>query len=109
MSDLEARKGTYVLMLESKEETHHASVGPHGDITLPAGFYAYVGSAHGSGGVKARVGHHLGRHDHHPIWHLDYVRPALEVVEAWVTYDPIKRECAWSDLVRAALGGLPLV
>ena len=36
---------------------------------------------------------------------IDYVRPAMQILEAWVTCDPVQRECRWATLVYQALGG----
>jgi Uri superfamily endonuclease len=108
MKHLLREKGTYTLVLHLQEETHFGRIGPFGAVTLPAGHYTYTGSAHGAGGGRGRIGHHL-RFADRPHWHLDWVRPAMDIIEAWVTYDGIKRECAWSRLVHEVLGGSPIV
>lgn len=108
MPELQSMPGTYALVLWLPNATTFPRVGPFGAVSLPAGHYLYLGSAFGSGGVKGRVGHHL-RHASHPRWHLDYVRPQMTIIEAWVTYDKVRRECAWSQVVHEALGHHPLV
>lgn len=35
-------------------------VGRLGGLQLQPGFYVYIGSAHGPGGLRARLAHHLG-------------------------------------------------
>jgi Uri superfamily endonuclease len=101
-------KGTYTLVMRLAEDSLFDRVGRTGrfqGVSLRTGYYTYVGSAHGSGGTRARVNHHLRDNASHPIWHLDSIRPAMVIEEAWVTYDPIKRECQWSDLIHRDLGG----
>ncbi|MFC6756593.1 MULTISPECIES: GIY-YIG nuclease family protein [Haloarcula] len=66
--------GTYTLVLE-RETDGPIQVGALGDIAFPAGWYAYTGSALGSGGFS-RVERHRAvasgengaRH-----WHIDYL------------------------------------
>ncbi|WP_418279964.1 GIY-YIG nuclease family protein [Halorubrum sp. DTA98] len=66
--------GTYTLVVELPTETT-LSVGALGDHRLPAGAYAYTGSALGSGGFS-RVDRHRriarGEHDVRH-WHIDYL------------------------------------
>lgn len=93
-------KGTYALILESARLARLA-VGPSGSIDLCVGFYVYVGSALGPGGLRARVGRHLGptRAVH---WHIDYLKRAAHIVEVWYVLDPVRREHTWAEV----LGGL---
>ena len=66
--------GTYTLLVDLPERTTVA-VGALGEFTLPAGAYAYTGSALGSGGF-ARVDRHrrVARGDHDARhWHVDYL------------------------------------
>ncbi|MFB6251205.1 MAG: DUF123 domain-containing protein [Halobellus sp.] len=69
-----APPGTYVLLLSLPEATT-LSVGALGTTSLPAGAYAYVGSAFGSNGL-ARVDRHrrvaAGEHGV-THWHIDYL------------------------------------
>ncbi|MBB4266205.1 GIY-YIG nuclease family protein [Roseospira visakhapatnamensis] len=43
-----------------------------GHPPLPPGWYVYAGSAHGPGGLRARVGRHL-RPDKPRRWHVDWI------------------------------------
>jgi len=66
--------GTYTLVVELTE-SDDIEVGALGVRSLEAGWYAYTGSAHGTGGF-ARVGRHLElaageRSTRH--WHVDYL------------------------------------
>lgn len=60
-------------------------VGRLGTITLTPGWYLYVGSAFGPGGVRARVMRHL-RRDKPRHWHLDYLEAVLAPREVWYTH-----------------------
>ena len=62
---------------------------------LARGAYLYVGSAHGPGGLRARLGRHLagaGR----PHWHIDYLRATARPLGVLVRCDSRRQECAWS-------------
>ncbi|MCZ6862799.1 MAG: GIY-YIG nuclease family protein [Alphaproteobacteria bacterium] len=65
--------------------------------TLVPGCYAYCGSAHGPGGLRARIGRHL-RRDKAPHWHIDRLTAAGRVTG--VRAVPAGREC---DLLRDLL------
>jgi Uri superfamily endonuclease len=99
------QKGTYVLVLSLARHSFFPVVGHFRNVNLPAGYYAYVGSAFGAGGLRARVGRHL-RLEKKLHWHIDYVRPAMVIAEVWVTEDTQRRECDWSRLVGTSLGGV---
>ena len=58
LPDLPATPGAYVLLLTADTPVV-LNMPRFGKLTLAAGQYAYVGSAHGPGGLRARVGRHL--------------------------------------------------
>jgi Uri superfamily endonuclease len=91
-----------VLILRLSRPTT-ASVGRLGHFRFPAGWYAYVGSAHGPGGLVARVSRHL-RSPKTRHWHVDYLRAHGQPVEIWYTVEPQKRECAWAQALAAFPG-----
>ena len=63
--------GQYVLLLYLPDN-ERLTIGKLGTFHFPAGWYAYVGSAMGPGGLAARVGrHHRIRKKKH--WHIDYL------------------------------------
>ena len=95
------RSGTYGLILRLPRLAT-IGVGRLGRFQFPAGWYAYVGSAHGPGGLAARVSRHL-RSPKPPHWHVDYLRTAAQPVQIWYAVGARKRECAWAE----ALSGLP--
>jgi Uri superfamily endonuclease len=51
------RQGTYALVFTAKRKKR-LIIGKLGTLTLQPGYYVYVGSAFGPGGLKARIGHH---------------------------------------------------
>jgi len=63
-------------------------------LKLKPGTYVYVGSAHGPGGVAARVGRHL-RQNKRPHWHIDYVTAKLTPNNVIIMTGPEKQECRW--------------
>ncbi|MGA7799988.1 MAG: GIY-YIG nuclease family protein, partial [Gammaproteobacteria bacterium] len=93
--------GTYVLVLRA-DRCAALPVGRLGTLQVRRGYYLYVGSALGPGGLRARLGHHL-RHAARPRWHIDYLRGMLAVREIWYTCDPRRWESAWAQV----LAGLP--
>jgi Uri superfamily endonuclease len=88
--------GTYTLVLNSSI-AKPVKIGKLGTIFLNPGFYVYVGSAFGPGGLKARITHHFNDSGR-PHWHLDYLRPSLRPCEIWYTYDQIRREHQWAKI-----------
>jgi endonuclease-3 len=87
--------GTYTLLLSRPAPTAVA-VGALGTVDLPAGAYAYTGSALGSGGF-ARVDRHrrVARGDHAVRhWHVDYLtgHPETDLVD--VVRTRADAECA---------------
>ena len=91
------RAGTYVLILRLTE-SRVIACGGLGQRRFPSGWYAYVGSAHGPGGLAARLGRHL-RATGCLHWHIDYLRAQSQPVEVWYTADPARRECAWAEVL----------
>jgi len=99
------KPGTYVLLFRSARH-QQVKIGKLGVLELRPGYYLYVGSAFGPGGIKARLAHHQQRTDR-PHWHVDYLRQVLAPVEYWYTHDPCHREHLWAG-VMADLSGLEL-
>lgn len=93
--------GTYVLVLACYR-AGRLPVGRLGMVPLQPGFYAYVGSAFGPGGLAARIQHHRQRAAR-PHWHIDYLRAECDLVEVWLTTDATRREHSWA----AVLAKLP--
>lgn len=97
MSLEETPTGTYVLLLHLPIDKTIA-IGQLGAFDFPAGWYAYVGSAFGPGGLLARIKHHLQPTDK-PHWHIDYLRREARLVEIWLSPDTERREEEWVELM----------
>ena len=98
--DLPDEKGTYVL-IASVPQMKRIAIGQLGKFDIVPGFYAYVGSAFGAGGLCARIGHHL-ESTAAPHWHIDYLLQVAEPVEVWYTIAGQKFEHQWAELLEQA-------
>ncbi len=81
--------GAYVLLIELGAPLL-LEVASLPRAVLPAGRYAYCGSAYGPGGLRARIGRHL-RADKALRWHVDRLTAAGRVVDVQAV--PGRREC----------------
>lgn len=70
---------------------------------LEAGFYTYVGSAHGPGGIHARVGRHLSR-SARLHWHIDFLRPVLRPLVVWHAPAHREYEHVWAEVLSRGRG-----
>lgn len=91
---LPAAPGTYLLFLRL-EQPHTITVGRLGEFAFPDGLYAYVGSAQGPGGLRARVGRHL-RQDKTLRWHIDALTTTAAVISVWYDTSGTRLECTWA-------------
>jgi Uri superfamily endonuclease len=99
--------GTYVLML-AISEPRTITVGKWGTQQFLSGWYAYVGSAMGPGGLAARVGRHL-RVRKKAHWHIDYLRASAQLIGVFWAADARANEHRWaSRLGRIPLSGEPV-
>ena len=98
LSDL----GTYALILASAE-TRRLRIGRLGDLAVRPGWYVYVGSAFGPGGVGARLAHHRKRAAR-PHWHVDHLRLHTRLERVWFTHDPVRREHQWAQVIQQLPG-----
>jgi len=97
--------GSYVVVLETGK-ARRIRIGALGRLALEPGFYAYVGSAFGPGGLAARLGHHL-RRGRSPHWHIDYLRRHAAVCEIWLA-EGARAEHAWAGaLTRVPSAEMP--
>ena len=99
--ELPSLAGTYVLIL-GLPRLATIGVGRLGRFQFTVGWYAYAGSAHGPGGLAARISRHL-RSPKPLRWHVDYLRAYARPVEIWYAVGTRKQECAWAQ----ALSSLP--
>lgn len=89
-----SRPGTYVLLFLSSVRKR-LTIGRLGFLDLEPGAYLYVGSAFGPGGLRARTGRHRTKNTV-KRWHIDHLKPRIQLVEIWFTDDPIHREHQWA-------------
>lgn len=94
---MDSLPGTYALILAASQACN-LTVGKLGTLAVQPGYYIYVGSAFGPGGVRARVAHHR-RVSPRPHWHIDYVRSVTSLHEIWYTYDTMRREHLWAHVL----------
>ena len=95
-------RGSYILVLHLPQDSAF-TVGKLGHYSLPAGFYAYAGSALGPGGLRGRLGYHL-RPARRPRWHLDYLRRVATLQSVWWTEGDQRREHDWAALLQQLPG-----
>ena len=102
-----AEGGTYALILFcSRDEL--VQIGKLGSLQLRRGFYVYVGSAVGPGGVRARVAHHQ-KVSQRPHWHIDYLRLHTRLDRIWYSHDRVRREHQWARVISGLRGAsLPI-
>ncbi len=84
MKDHISVHGTYLLLLECNINAV-LSIGKLGKMNTETGYYLYVGSAFGPGGIHARVGHHQ-QIASRPHWHIDYFHTVVELVDTWCVH-----------------------
>jgi Uri superfamily endonuclease len=98
--ELPEAKGTYIL-ITSVAQARRLQVGSLGRFELIPGYYAYLGSAFGPGGLRARIAHHLASAAE-PHWHVDYLLQIASPVEVWFTTGGRKLEQYWAEFLEAA-------
>ncbi|MDP6049539.1 MAG: GIY-YIG nuclease family protein [SAR202 cluster bacterium] len=68
-------------------------VGALGRVILEPGWLVYVGSAFGPGGIESRISHHKRPSDN-PHWHIDYIKPYVDLVKIFTTTKRIEHKLA---------------
>lgn len=97
-----SKAGTYVVVLKS-EQAKTVQIGMLAPLAVRRGYYVYVGSALGPGGVAARLRHHA-KVSEKPHWHLDYLRVETAFYAAYAGYSPERKECEWASILGAGEG-----
>ncbi len=92
--------GTYVL-IASVTQVKRIGIGSLGSFEIIPGFYAYVGSAFGAGGLRARIHHHI-ESTAEPHWHIDYLLQVAALSEVWFTTSDRKLERRWAELLESS-------
>jgi Uri superfamily endonuclease len=105
MNSLPSACGTYVLVY-FLSRSQKIEIGQLGEIAFRKGYYLYVGSAFGRGGLSVRLGHHLNPKSPQR-WHIDYLGRKAELKEVWFTTSPIKLEHQWADVLAGTVGKQP--
>ena len=88
-------KGTYALVLNLRQDKP-ITIGRLGNFLFKRGYYVYVGSALGPGGIAGRITHHI-KTASRPHWHIDYFRQYAEIVEIWYQEGIKDMEHAWAE------------
>jgi Uri superfamily endonuclease len=92
---MRSKPGTYALILQS-HSTAMIQIGRWRQIDIQPGYYIYIGSAFGPGGVRARVSRHC-RIDKPKHWHIDYLREFMTPLAVWVSYETERLEHQWAQ------------
>jgi Uri superfamily endonuclease len=100
--------GSYVLILKLTQTTH-IPIGRLGLQHLKPGYYLYVGSALGPGGLSARLKHHLADNVKRCHWHIDYLRTRAAINRIWYRLDRQRCEHDWATIIAALPGVEPSV
>ena len=76
------------------QDRQQLQIGRLGGMQLSKGWYIYVGSAFGPGGLAVRVSRHLQRHKTRH-WHIDHLIWATTVREVWYSQRQRDLEHCW--------------
>lgn len=91
--------GTYALVV-LLEKTATISIGKLGAQQFLPGYYVYLGSALGPGGLRARVGRHLQLRGSSKLhWHIDYLLRKSTLIEIWWGVGDNRHECSWAEIL----------
>lgn len=96
---LSNNSGSYCLELYAKQE-FEVVVGKNHNLKGLKGFYYYIGSAFGPGGLRSRIAHHCGVNVK-PHWHIDYIKSAIPIIAIAYAYQSIKHEHQWAEILRS--------
>lgn len=96
-------KGSYILILHLAHHLAHIPIGKLGVFNFTAGYYLYIGSAFGAGGIPARLKHHQRTTKKRPHWHIDYIRPSMHILESWSVSGTHPLETQWCTILSTLL------
>ena len=94
---IEPKPGTYALILSCASNAR-IQIGRLGTMQLQRGYYVYLGSALGPGGLRARIAHHQ-KLSTRPHWHIDYLRAHTRLHSVWLSYSGIRLEHEWARAI----------
>lgn len=96
--------GVYALVLRLPE-TRLMRIGQLGTFLFEQGWYVYLGSAHGAGGVMGRTDVHArSEAERRKLWNIDWFRAFADLIEIWFAHLPQQWECRWARTVPRMLG-----
>lgn len=103
------RKGVYVLILKLNQESD-IQIGKLGKLHFRKGFYAYTGSALGTGGFKRVERHFNVSTGKNPTrkWHIDYLLPKSKIINAILLPTEDAIECKLARGLRK-ISGISLI
>lgn len=87
--------GTYALILKN-DCSFETRVGRWGTLHTEPGYYIYVGSAFGPGGIQARVKRHA-RAQKRLRWNIDYLTTKMPVIQSCYSESAKKLEHVWAQ------------
>lgn len=94
--------GIYALVIRlAKAST--ITLGRFGTYEFPKGWYVYLGSAFGAGGLKARTDRHR-RSSKKNHWHVDFLLEHATIIEIWFSHDIRVREHDWAQELAGTTG-----
>ncbi len=99
-------KGTYLLLIRLDTGVQ-IRAGRLGEIGLQAGWYGYVGSARGPGGLQSRLARHLRTTKKHH-WHIDHLLDKGTIYAIWQCESLDRLECGWCHALRDGIPGTRL-
>ncbi len=100
--DLPDRSGTYILIVRV-EQAIHVTLGRLGDFELVPGYYLYVGSACGEGGIRDQIDLYR-QFPHEPTSHVDILLSHAELVEVWYSESNRRLAGEWAELLATVPG-----
>ncbi len=92
--NIDNEPGTYAILLKNKVRKN-IRVGKLGIYTFAPGYYVYLGSALGPGGLQGRLNRHI-RREKKKHWHIDYIRSRMKLLEIWYAVQNKNSECLWA-------------
>ena len=87
--------GSYIIILYLPQ-SKKIVVGKLGIVKFLPGFYLYVGSARGPGGLRARLNRHLSSQSK-KFWHIDYLKTYCKLYTVIHQTGRESWECKWSN------------
>jgi Uri superfamily endonuclease len=99
-------KGIYILIIQINKNIR-PKIGALGEVTFPAGLYAYVGSAQNN--LELRVKRHLGK-EKRLFWHIDYLlnNEAAKIIGIYCRQGGKTEECHIASYLRRMPSQLPV-